>query len=581
MPITFAGQPLLLEDIDGTLARWIERNLSLEDLRLFGAQPAAYFDGRTLPRHDMRAFVGLPTFNYPTPPRLKINALYWPTGAARWAQGLFLCDHKTLTKILAALTSGTAHLEFLEERATDKDPAERTIKAKMHLLPPRRLTGYSDKNEEPAHDAEGLYLLPLVDARYFWQYTPVDLTVTDDTEWSDVLDTLLDALPILNGRGVESYSNEYLSPPPVELTRRYENGAVLLDAVAASLGLRVTVAPSGYVSVTNATEAKKSWKKQWEEKSPLLAGGGARGLTQPIAPGKVRVVFPAYRGGIPDPAGEVWSTTADGPSGLDSDRVQTFFDTAPADLSSGSSPANESALQTLTERIATDFYAWSITSGSIATDQDRVVDAAFAGLTVWAPTGFEDYVWWHFGYQFPTWAQQDDATEDDLPDDMSDGGPYSCFTRIVTMPHNFGVTEQLHWTGGGSSGSDPSSDSSSDSSSESSDSSSDSSSESSSDGSSESESSDSDSSDSDSSDSDSRSDGSSEGSSESGSSVSGSEGSESASDCTHTIGGESIRDMPGYDGASTQVLGHVKGCLVWINVGECDPSTSGSEGSGE
>lgn len=47
-------------------------------------------------------------------------------------------------------------------------------------------------------------------------------------------------------------------------------------------------------------------------------------------------------------------------------------------------------------------------------------------------------------------------------------------------------------------------------------------------------------------------------------------------ECQKTIGGEDVTKWPGWDGDSTQVLGHdSSGCLQWIDVTECD-SGSGS-----
>ena len=52
-----------------------------------------------------RAFVDMPTPNYPAPPIPRINTLYWPTGATRWATGLFLTNGEELKKILSVTYS--------------------------------------------------------------------------------------------------------------------------------------------------------------------------------------------------------------------------------------------------------------------------------------------------------------------------------------------------------------------------------------------------------------------------------------------------------------------------------------------
>jgi hypothetical protein len=104
MGISFAGVDLLLEDPGGVFQSWLDRNLSLQDMRLFGSEPVAYREGRDGSRHhENREGVGLPLLNWSAPPRPKLNTLWMPTGASRWGVGLFLASDAQLTEIIEAI----------------------------------------------------------------------------------------------------------------------------------------------------------------------------------------------------------------------------------------------------------------------------------------------------------------------------------------------------------------------------------------------------------------------------------------------------------------------------------------------
>lgn len=190
MTITYAGQPLLLEDPGRHLSTWIERAISLKDLRLFGEHPLALQDGRWLPRSSSLAKVGLPTANWSAPPRMKLNTLWLPTGATRWSIGLFLADKQTVAGITERVdSSGRADLTLGRGASPETHP--------MHLLPPHPLTALGG----PAGDALGdptyerLFLLPLVDERYFWQWRDAgELEVDPCMSWADLIDYLASQL---------------------------------------------------------------------------------------------------------------------------------------------------------------------------------------------------------------------------------------------------------------------------------------------------------------------------------------------------------------------------------------------------
>lgn len=95
MPITLAGNNLLLPDQNGQLAKWLDLYLSVNDSNLWPLSLA-----RDSTRNESQGrhatLVGIPRVNWPDPPAPRINVLYWPiTGADRWARGIFLCGDET------------------------------------------------------------------------------------------------------------------------------------------------------------------------------------------------------------------------------------------------------------------------------------------------------------------------------------------------------------------------------------------------------------------------------------------------------------------------------------------------------
>lgn len=238
MSLTYAGVPLLLDDRDGAVQEWLDRYLCTADLTAIGATSPA--------REAGGVYDALPRPNWTDPPPPRLNTLWWPTGASRWARFYGLVDTAGKDAILEATNDGKdVGLLHMEATAPTAEPIEGggsawgfggAIDAPMWLLPPRPLTAQT----RPDNDAfvQHLWLVPLVDARWFWQWSSVDPTA--DT-WDDLATAIQDAL-FYCGDFVFSNEVQYLGFPdafPFEVdtpdTDRV-NAAVLLDAMLHSLG---------------------------------------------------------------------------------------------------------------------------------------------------------------------------------------------------------------------------------------------------------------------------------------------------------------------------------------------------------
>ena len=134
MAISYAGVSLILEDPDREYQQWLERALSLKDINWFGPEPLHYREGRDRPRGNHKSRVGLAVPNWKhRPPRWKLSTLWWPcTGAARFAQGLFLASDTQLSTILSSLDAdGAAILEITDEQEVTMPPGSEILCVQM------------------------------------------------------------------------------------------------------------------------------------------------------------------------------------------------------------------------------------------------------------------------------------------------------------------------------------------------------------------------------------------------------------------------------------------------------------------
>lgn len=405
--LSFGGHALLLPDPDGELMRFLDRYQPLDDLQLFG-EPKSLKSDRWSSRWESRLTIGLPVANYPAMPRLQLNTLYWPTGASRWAYGVFLCDGATKNKIVAdAHDSNTNALTF-----KFGDTEQQQLETEMYLLPPRPVAVLDSQGDSD------LWLLPLVDDRYWWQFlsTGNTLEAADGTYlWDDVFSALNGIGPTFTHDDVAA---AYLRPDPTEITRRYDSLAVVMDAAALSVGQRFVRWLDGTVKAVNAETADEQLVDNQELEGDPIAGGDMQ--TQAgNAPAEVTVAYRKSRDHHPYCDGEIYILTEAAPEDIRALRASSkhiVHSTAFADYTDNyyqESPNNGTALETLKDKIAADYYDWL----------GLRFDHTFQGVREWFPCGAEDHIQWIFGRQC--------------------AGQYEAHTRIVSLPSNFAPETQL------------------------------------------------------------------------------------------------------------------------------------------
>lgn len=269
------------------------------------------------------------------------------------------------------------------------------------------------------------WLLPLVDERYFWQWKNVgDIEIHTSTTWSSLYAAIAD---ILTGTGSgilhSTIDPKYLKPDPQELTRRYENAAAMLDAIAHSVGQRIVRRLDGTIraETPNASAAIRNSNTS-RGVSSLIAGGEY----DSIYPESFRTVFPKMREFRPY-ADKPYSVETPARStvtvrglGIGFSSIEGFVKTIHSTCFAITSPTsteviNSQELEDLAFVIGADWSAWM-----------KNYDLTYTGLIDWIPTGYDDHIEWTIGNLCP-----------------GPHGEYLIRTRVQSRAYNFGVEEQL------------------------------------------------------------------------------------------------------------------------------------------
>ena len=442
--LTFADHPLLLPDPEGELQDWLDKLLAAEDMRWWG-DPLATHSNRLNPLSRQVASCEMGRYNWPAPPPPRLNTLWVPTGATRWSVGLFLAPYETI-QALSGTQSGTLKMGDLSFT--------------LCPLTPRPLTAYEGDDGK-----KQVYLLPLVDRRYWWQFIGMgDFTLTPGTTtWADVL-TQIGTQIGMTLAPPATVDSGYGFPDPVELDRLHENCAAVLDATAASIGLRVVYDPAADTVALHSAASCRSdlLANVATSRKPLYAAGGDTTSLHGAIPAAVRVVFPRYQNQHPQINGAIYSRTK-GPTGVTATQPAgsefVIFDTAQADytVSTSSTPDNDSTLSSLVDLIAASYYDWR---------KEGTYDLTLRGIAPWTLTGHDNWVLYAWGHQ-PTGGADNtshehrDAGQDTDPilrdDYLCSPGGYLCTTRVQCMPPNVDMPTMLHQfkTGGPSDNSYP------------------------------------------------------------------------------------------------------------------------------
>ncbi len=350
-----------------------------------------------------------------------IGCYYYPTSAGRWSVFRGLAT-SSMAKAMLAQTKGMLPKPFVLKSVPivpgNPTEAQYTVETNLYMLPPRPLA-------EHGNQFDGLYLITLVDERYYWQNSPFTFHATNITEWK----TLIASLSSVLGSSITIPAVESVYGQPEQDSQLWvnaENAPALLDAVALSVGRVVVRAYDGTYSLLSPSESSTSVEMSRGNADAVVrcAGGDmfssgtnikAGNLTaarNAVVPSSLIVTFPKYVQGddpVPhflnpryanqrpsawfeDSYGSVYSVTIPvqsggaNCSGLSGTSIGTVHSTAKA-LYSGeiqATPVNSSGLTALALQIAKDYYDGQVLSA---------LDEVYPGTYAWTPEGIHDIVW--------------------------------------------------------------------------------------------------------------------------------------------------------------------------------------------
>ncbi len=317
------------------------------------------------------------------------------------------------------------------------NPSLYNLGSMLYMLPPRPLA-------EHGAGFDGLYLVTLVDERYYWQYIPISLQVRAATTWDELI------VQIGNTLGVLIYYDPiepvYGQPEAdSQLWANQESASTMLDAIAANLGrvvvrnlngsytlqsaatsqviaqvnrnplVAVTLTPGGSIPEFDANKVvRMAGGNIFQSGASRLNVGDLTLAKNSVLPAIINVSFPYYVYGndpVPhslnqryvnqrpsvwyeQPAVGVYTISVTlgecGPQfallGGTLGTSHSIHSTAKALIPNEDQgiPDNLTGLAALSLQLATDYCNWQV---------GVALDEVYPGTYGWTPEGFHDIIW--------------------------------------------------------------------------------------------------------------------------------------------------------------------------------------------
>lgn len=191
---------------------------------------------------------------------IELNTLWWPVGASRFARAYYCVNDDQLNRIRQTTEAqGTivSHYLVIDDGTT-------LMRIPMWMLQPWPL--------QQVGDGANLWLLVLVDDRYWWSRQAVSFTVTPGvTTWADLYSACGTAAGI--SITVDAVNTAYGQPvTDYDVSQRWLGG--ILDTIAFSVGQRIVRDPqTGGVRAMNALTAYNRVKENLVKAIHPYAGG--------------------------------------------------------------------------------------------------------------------------------------------------------------------------------------------------------------------------------------------------------------------------------------------------------------------
>jgi hypothetical protein len=285
MGIQIGDTPVLMQDPSGKLDEYIERFHSLDLMRAFGQASAV-----NIPRGSNLLFP-----NYPTLPAPRLNQLVIPTGATRWSYGLFLVTAAMRDAILAkaAANSNRVTVYFGDDAANWKfQPSGSSagnfkpiFQMTMSPLPPRPI---HPPGIATTADIQDLWVLPMVDQRYWWQNLNVGPIQGEG------FSSVQEMIDYLNGKlnGTATMWLTCPNPrhdklPDITAGNDFENIAVMIESLAWHLGCQLVPEVNVNSSRSTATALDTGFALVSVDDSPFIHAKNLAGKVGMLACSRV------------------------------------------------------------------------------------------------------------------------------------------------------------------------------------------------------------------------------------------------------------------------------------------------------
>ena len=357
MSLTYAGQDLSPKtpEIAARMARW-----------WIDEAPTIW----QWPGYEMERLRHLPV---PAPPGnepARLNTLYWPTGASRWATFYALVGGVQAAAILAAVDTNSPTPQPL----VLSDPDNGTqINPDMHILGLRPVFVQDDGAE--------LWFLQLVDERYFWWTQSLTYTFVAGDSWSTLLTNLVTATGTPFALTVPTISSNYGTPSPARWSAPGRPLPLLIDAAAMSVGLRFIRKLDGTMAYVDSATASAADLAQYNANQPDLVFGGR--IDVDVLSGNVPASVNVAFWGDAQLVSNVTLASLSLPAYGTITGVANTAGWVAADLYANAGGAARANYAT---QAATDYYGWLLSQ----------TDATFRGVRQLNVTGQEDRIEWEF-----------------------------------------------------------------------------------------------------------------------------------------------------------------------------------------
>lgn len=242
MQVTYAGVPInsYTEEMAAHVSAYCNPN------EVLNFQPTA-------PSHDLWP---LPIPHIPPLPPVIPNILHWPSDASRFSTFFMMMDEQQVNQLrsicLTNYGSQPQSLVFTPNSNSQGNLDGESLTVTMYMLPPRPLAqipGFAD-----------LWLVPLVDQRYFWWFQNTNFN--SFSSWASLFSQIKTNLNIVT-LNQSTIPTAYGTKPSQRFVMYGQPIPLYFDALAYTLGMRITVGFNGAVNVQSYDDATVVEKSQY------------------------------------------------------------------------------------------------------------------------------------------------------------------------------------------------------------------------------------------------------------------------------------------------------------------------------